>query len=327
MSENQPRKIVIVLFDRTKLIDVTGPLQVFSDARLPAGERAYSVSLISAIGGPVVTDTGVALSTQPFAVCRADPPDTLLLSGGESAFEAAADGELLQFLRFMHPRCRRFGSVCTGAYILGAAGLLEGRRAATHWDAVRRLQEAFPRSRIEKDAIFVADGELWTSAGVTAGIDMALAMVEQDCGRGEALRLAQMLVLHVQRVGGQSQFSAALVAQRSAKGGRFDALIARVRDAPGEAWSVPRLAALAGMSERNFARLFVAETGVSPARFIEDIRVALACELLQRGEAGPRDLLERLGFGNAERLRRAFLRVKGVPPGEYGKRFGPNSEP
>lgn len=317
-----PRQVTLVLFDRTKLIDVTGPLQVFSDARLPGGERAYRLSLVSEHGGAVVTDTGFALATDPFDRAWEAPPDTLILSGGDSALDAARSAPLQAFLDAMAGGCRRLGSVCLGAFILAQGGHLNGRRATTHWQNCAQLRDMFPQIDVHEDSIFVEDCGVWTSAGVTAGIDMALAMVEQDLGRTEALRLAQSLVLYVKRTGGQRQFSAALTRQASSQGGTFDGLVARILSDLAADLSVPRLAAMANMSERNFSRSFNATMGVSPARFVEDLRVDAACDALQRGEARLFELPRLFGLGNPERMRRAFQRQKGISPSDYQSRFG-----
>lgn len=316
------RHVAFVLFDRTKLIDVTGPLQVFNDARLPNGEKAYWVSLVSEAGGSVVTDTGFALETQPFEACRARMPDTVIVSGGDSAIRAARSAALLSFLGEMAGQCRRLGSVCLGAFVLAHGGHLNGRRATTHWENCAQLREEFPQIDVRSDAIFEEDGGIWTSAGVTAGIDMALAMIEQDLSRSEALRLAQSLVLYVRRTGGQHQFSAALTRQMQSKSGEFDDLIAKMLAQLSSDLSVPRLAAMARMSERSFARKFTATMGTAPARFVEDLRVDAACEALQRGEARLSELPFLFGFGNAERMRRAFHRKKGISPSDYRIRFG-----
>lgn len=316
------RHVAIVLFDRTKLIDVTGPLQVFNDARLPSGEKAYRVSLVSEAGGPVVTDTGFALDTQPFETCRPSPPDTMIVSGGDSAILAVQSAALLSFLGEMAGQCRRLASVCLGAFVLAYGGHLNGRRATTHWENCALLREEFPLIDVRTDSIFEEDSGIWTSAGVTAGIDMALAMIEQDLSRSEALRLAQSLVLYVRRAGGQRQFSAALTRQVQSKSGEFDDLIAKMLAHLSSDLSVPRLAAMARMSERSFARKFAATMGTAPARFVEDLRVDAACEALQRGDAQLSELPFLFGFGNAERMRRAFHRNKGIAPSDYRNRFG-----
>lgn len=316
------RTIALILFDRTKLLDVTGPLQVFNDARLPSGAPAYSILLLSEKGGPVITDTGVALETLPTERCATEAPDTLLVSGGQSALEPANSDGLLDFIASQAGRCRRLGSICLGVFILARGGHLTGRRATTHWEDCAQLQDAFPAIDVRADSIFEEDRGVWTSAGVTAGIDMALAMVEQDLGRTEALRLARSLVLYVRRTGGQRQFSAALRQQVKSAGGRFDALVTEIRANLATDLSVPRLAAMARMSERNFSRLFTQVLGASPAQFVEDMRVDAACDAIERAEASIAEAPVLFGFGNAERMRRAFQRRKGIAPSEYAARFG-----
>lgn len=321
-AKSSPLRIAFVLFDRTKLIDVTGPLQVFSDARQDNGGKAYQVKLVSEPGGAIITDTGVPLDTEPFEVCRVEPPDTLLVSGGQSALEAANSPALQAFVSDMSGRCRRLGSICLGAFILARGGHLNGRRATTHWANCQDFKDQFPNVDLRANSIFEEDGDIWTSAGVTSGIDMALAMVEQDLGRAEAIRLAQSLVLYVRRTGGQKQFSSALTRQVQSKGDAFDGLLTQILSDLSADLSVPRLAALAHMSERNFSRKFTEVMKISPARFVEDLRVDAACEAIQRGEAGLKDLPHLFGFGNAERMRRAFQRKMGIAPSGYQARFG-----
>lgn len=321
-SRQFPLRVGIVLFEDTKLIDVTGPLQVFNDAKLTDGIKAYDVSLVSESGGPVITDTGISLETTSFNDCRKSSPDTLLVSGGHSALIASNSVALQRFLRDMSLDCRRLGSICIGAFILAASGLLDGRRATTHWENCEQLRREYPSVKVEKDAIFIEDSGIWTSAGVTTGIDMALSMVEQDLGRAEALRLAKSLVLFVQRMGGQSQFSSSLKHQTLAKDDKFDSLISKVMNDLSADWSVTKLAAIAHMSERNFSRVFTQSMGESPARFIEALRVERACEKLQNGEQNLRAVAHLTGFGNMERMRRAFQRLRGVSPKDYGARFG-----
>ncbi|HEV7323079.1 MAG TPA: helix-turn-helix domain-containing protein [Ensifer sp.] len=321
--EEKTRTVAIVLFDRTKLIDVTGPLQVFNDARMPCGQPAYAIQLLSETGGLVVTDTGVALDTLPFSHAVSAPPDTLLVSGGQSALQAASSQALLAFLADMAGTCRRLGSICLGAFILARGGHLDGRRATTHWEDCAQFRDAFPAIDVREDSIYEQDRGVWTSAGVTAGIDMALAMVEEDLGRNEALRLARSLVLYVKRTGGQRQFSAALDQQIRSSSDRFDALVTEIRANLAADLSVPRLADMARMSERNFSRLFTETMGASPAQFIEELRVDAACDALQRGDVSVAQAPFLFGFGNPERLRRAFQRRKGISPSDYEARFGP----
>eukprot|EP00903_Cladosiphon_okamuranus_P002314 g2312.t1 len=325
------RRIAFVLFDRTKLIDVTGPLQVFNDARFPdengqPGCKAYEIELLSELGGPVDTDAGISLETDTFENCMSDPPDTLLVSGGNSALEAANLAGLQSFLAFVSDRVRRVGSICLGAFVLAKGGHLSGKRATTHWMACSDLQRLYPDIQVNENSIFEKDGKVWTSAGVTSGIDMALAMVEEDLGRAEALRLAQSLVLYVRRTGGQQQFSSALARQVQSTGDDFDDLITEIMTDLAADLSVPRLAEMAHMSERNFARKFSKVMGMSPARFVEDLRVEAVCETMQRGEATLAELPHLFGFGNAERMRRAFQRKKGIAPQDYLQRFGSQTD-
>ncbi|MHA7775793.1 GlxA family transcriptional regulator [Roseibium sp. M-1] len=325
-SSQTPIRIAFVLFNRTKLLDVCGPLQVFNDARTTDGAKAYVTDLVSELGGPVVTDTGVSLETVSFIDYAKGPADTLLVSGGDSALEAARSPQMLNFLKENAGKSRRVGSICLGAFILAAGGFLDGRRATTHWEGCRHLARAHPQVDVQENAIYAEDGGIWTSAGVTAGIDMALAMVEEDLGRTEALRIARSLVLPVRRTGGQSQFSAALKTQMKTGDGRFSGLVTRMLEDLTQDLSVPRLAAMACMSERNFSRVFTASFSMSPARFVERLRVDHACEILQRGDAPLAELPYLAGFSNAEQMRRAFQRNRGIPPSGYQTRFGPAAE-
>ena len=220
------------------------------------------------------------------------------------------------------PGVRRLASVCVGAFILAAGGWLDGRRAVTHWEYCDRLAAMFPRLRVDPDALFIQDRGVWTSAGVTAGIDMALAMVEQDRGRAEALRLARDMVLYLKRPGGQRQFSAPLQRQMAARDGRFDSLATWIENHLTEDLSVPALAARAGMSERNFARVFKQVTGSPPARYVEETRVEAAAAALARGEVTRKQAVAAFGFGQDERMRRAFHRCKGLAPSDWRHRFG-----
>ena len=322
-SRTVPIRVAIILFERTKLLDVCGPLQVFVDARGPDGCSAYAVDLVSERGGPVTTDAGVALMTCSFADFVPPPWDTVLISGGSSAHEAARSLPLLQLVATAAQTCRRLGSVCSGAFILAAGGHLDGRRATTHWEDCALLGRDYPRTDVAMNAIYVADRGVWTSAGVTAGIDMALAMVEADFGRSEALRLAKSLVLPVRRTGGQNQFSMALAAQTASRDTRFAELVSQMLANPQQDLSVPALAGMAGMSPRNFSRVFTLEMGASPARFVERLRVDLACELMHQGRTSLKAIPTLVGFADAERMRCAFQKVKGLSPSNYQRQFGP----
>lgn len=319
---NAVRHVVLVLFPATKLLDVTGPLQVFHDARRPDGHPAYRVSLVSEQGGPITTDTGIMLDTRPFSAMTDQPIDILLVSGGGSALAAADSVGLQTWLGATVPRAGRFGSVCLGAFILARGGLLDGRRVVTHWGWCAQLAAEYPLIRVDPDAIFVVDGKLWTSAGVSAGIDMALGMVEVDLGRAEALRLARSLVLYLKRPGGQSQFSSSLERQVGSETGRFDRLDAWIRQHIASDLSVRSLAAQAAMSERTFARSYRSATGLTPARAVEMMRVDAACEFLGRDAASVKQIAADTGFGTEERMRRAFQRQKGISPSAWQAHFG-----
>ena len=305
-----------VIFPDLTQLDFTGPLQVLS--RLPQS----ATHIVAKSAAPVPSDCGLGLvPTCTFADCP--PLDLMCVPGGsEGVAGVINDRETIDFVRRQAANAKYVTSVCTGAFVLGVAGLLKGRRATTHWEDCTRLQADFPEVDMRADSIFEEDRGVWTSAGVTAGIDMALAMVEQDLGRTEALRLARSLVLYVKRTGGQRQFSAALRQQVKSGSGRFDALVTEIRADLAADLSVPRLAAMAHMSERNFSRLFTRVVGASPAQFVEDMRVDAACDAIERAEASVSEAPFLFGFGNAERMRRAFQRRKGIAPSDYAARFG-----
>lgn len=304
-----PRAIAIILFPDFQILDATGPLSAFDIAsRFAPG--AYSIRLLAARGGAVASSSGAALVAEAF------PPrtafHTIMVSGGDGVLAAAQDKRVLRFVASGARRAERVASVCSGTAVLATLGLLDGKRATTHWNRGADFARRFPAVQFEPDRIFVRDGRIWTSAGITAGIDLALAMIAEDLGEKIARATARQLVVYYRRPGGQSQFSALLELDRP--GGQFGALLGWAREHLGERLGVERLAERAGMSPRNFARLFVRETGMTPARAIERIRVEVARE---RVEAGP-DPIDRIatrcGFGDAERMRRSFLRLFGQPP-------------
>jgi transcriptional regulator GlxA family with amidase domain len=245
--------------------------------------------------------------------------DTLVVAGGDVR-AAASDLRLRRWLRAMTPRVRRLASVCSGAFILAEAGLLDGRRATTHWLGVPLLQQRYPRVTVEPDAIFVRDGSVYTSAGVTAGIDLALAMVEEDLGRPIALAVARRLVVFLKRPGGQSQFSSHLAAQEVGPDALRD-LSSWIVEHLDDELTIERLAARAAMSPRHFARVFRRETGCTPAKYVERARVDAARRLLEDGSDGLEGVAARCGFGSGEQMRRTFLRHVGVVPIEYRRRF------
>ncbi len=303
------RNIAFVAFPGFQILDVTGPLSAFDIASRYA-KGAYAIRLFAARAGAVPSSSGAALVAEAF------PPrphfHTVIVSGGDGVLAAAQDRRLLRFVETAARRAERVASVCSGTAVLATLGLLDGKRATTHWNRGAEFARRFPAIRLEPDRIFVKDGNVWTSAGITAGIDLALAMIADDLGEKIARAAARQLVVYYRRPGGQSQFSALLELDRP--GGQFGALLGWAREHLGERLGVERLADRAGMSPRNFARLFVRETGMTPARAIERIRVEVARE---RVEAGP-DPIDRIalacGFGDAERMRRSFLRLFGQPP-------------
>jgi transcriptional regulator GlxA family with amidase domain len=245
--------------------------------------------------------------------------DTLLVAGGDGAEAAAENPVLVDWVRRRAARARRIASVCTGAVMLAAAGLLDGRRATTHWEYCATLAQRFPSVRVEPDPIFVRDGAVWTSAGVTAGIDLSLALVEEDVGRSVALAVARKLVVFLKRPGGQAQFSTALALQTAED--KFGALHTWINNHLGEDLSVSVLAGQAGMSERSFSRHYAVATGQTPARAIERFRVDGARRLLSESRTPVKRIAQRCGFGSAETMRRSFLRLLSVTPQDYRSRF------
>lgn len=312
-------KIAILAFPDAQVLDITGPLQVFAsanDVEGMAGRRPlYEVPVVAAMP-EIRTSSGLVLTAQPLP-----PPgslDTLLIAGGRGVEAACGDAALLAWIRAQAAVCRRVVSVCSGAFLLAEAGLLDGRRAVTHWRRVAQFRARYPAVRLEADPIFVRDGKLWTSAGITAGIDLALALVEQDHGNSLALAVARQLVVFLKRPGGQAQFSASLDMQ--AGDDRIRALHGWIADHLTADLSVAALAERAGMSERSLIRHHRQATGHSPARTVEMLRVEAARRLLEQGMAVKR-VAARCGFGSEETLRRAFLRLVGVTPQDYGERW------
>ena len=314
-----------MLFEGAQSLDVTGPVEVFSMADQWVRERSsaplpvYSIETLARQPGPVRMSSGLrVVADRAFTSVRRDI-DTLVVAGGDVQ-DAATDPRLRQWLQSMAGRVRRLASVCSGAFILAEAGLLDGRRATTHWLGIRHLQRHYPLVRVEPDAIFVRDGNVYTSAGVTAGIDLALALVEEDLGHEAALAVARRLVVFLKRPGGQSQFSSHLAAQLVPAGPLRD-LPAWALDHLGEDLSVETLAARVAMSPRNFARVFLRETGSTPAKFVEKARVDAARRLLEDGSHGLEEIAARCGFGSGEHMRRTFWRHLRVVPVDYRRRF------
>jgi len=315
------RCVAFVIYPGVKLLDITGPLQVFEDANGLIGKNAYSTPVASYYGGPIETDAGVLLTTRRLAGIGLDEKDTLMIAGGGGVHTACRDARLVQAVNRSAEQAGRVSSTCTGAFLLGAAGLLDGKRAVTHWRHCDRLAEECPNTEVDPDPIFIEDDGVWTSAGVTAGIDLALAMVERDHGRELALELARSLLVYVKRPGGQSQFSEALKQQKRSATGRFDALHFWMKDNLAVDLKVEALAERSGMSPRNFARLYTDETGMTPARAVEQFRVDAARAMLENPNVSIKTIAGQTGFGNDERMRRSFARLLGVTPLAYRERF------
>jgi transcriptional regulator GlxA family with amidase domain len=311
------RRVVLVGYDDMQLLDLAGPLEVFAMANRQV-PGAYRTEVVSRAGGPIRSSSGLAIDSARLP--RSAAIDTLVVVGGTGTVEAAVDAALVNWIGAAATRSRRVTSVCSGAFLLAAAGLLDGKRATTHWSSCDRLAAIFPAVTVEPDPIYVRDGDVWTSAGVTAGMDLALALVEDDLGADVAREVARWLVLFVQRPGGQSQFSAQLAAQQPER----DALRATTEwiiDHLAGDLSVPALARRAGMSTRNFARTFRQELGTTPASFVETARVEAARRLLESTDRSVDDIARACGFGTVETMHRTFNRTVRVTPGQYRRHF------
>ena len=303
------RLIAFAIFPDLQILDATGPLAAFEIAgRFRPG--AYDLKLVATTPGPVRSSAGATLMAEALA----DPssPHTLIVAGGEGSRRSARDEALLGHVRAVAALGGRVASVCSGAYVLAAAGVLDGRQATTHWSLTADFARRFPKVRLKADRIWTRDGSVWTSAGITAGIDLALALIAEDLGEEVARATARQLVVYHRRPGGQSQFSA--LAEIDPGGGRFSSLLDWARTHLDQPLTVDALAERAAMSPRNFARAFVAETGVTPAKAVERLRLEAA---RIAAEESPRsiDVIARdTGFGDPERMRRAFVRAFGHPP-------------
>jgi transcriptional regulator GlxA family with amidase domain len=303
-----PRQIAIVVFPNFQILDATGPIAAFEIASRIGG-HAYELKLLAAGGGEVASSSGVRMLAQPLDEA---PYDSIVVSGGNGTRALPDLVEPIAWLRRRAADVRRIASVCSGAYLLAEAGLLDGKRATTHWSRCDDFARRYPKIRTEADRIFVRQGEVWTSAGITAGIDLALALIEEDLGAEVARRTAQQLVVHQRRPGGQSQFSALL--DIGGVHGRFAGLMDWMRERLDEPLGVERLADQAAMSPRHFARAFTAETGVTPAKAVERLRLEAARVRVEAGHEPIDRVAEVAGFRDPERMRRAFLRAFGQPP-------------
>jgi transcriptional regulator GlxA family with amidase domain len=312
----KPRQVVMVLFDGVQSLDVTGPLEVFAGAErllddVGHSARGYELHTLSIDGKPLRTSSGLTIVPDGRLEQAPARIDTLIVPGGAGAREAAGDESLLAWIAAASKRSRRTASVCTGAFVLAAAGLLDGRRATTHWAWAAALACMYPLVDVDADPIFVRDGDVWTSAGVTAGMDLALT-------------IARHLVMFLRRPGNQSQFSATLASQQPEREPLREVQRLVVEDVTAD-HSVEAMAARANMSARHFARAFVAETGVTPARFVERVRLEAARRRLEDGGEPVAAIAAECGFGTAETMRRVFLRTLAVGPAEYRRRFQPTT--
>jgi transcriptional regulator GlxA family with amidase domain len=321
----KPRVIAIIAYPGVQSLDVTGPLEVFAGAQRLIEEtgrhdRGYRWYVLSRDGQALRTSSGLLMTPDAGLREAPTPIDTLIVAGGYRYADAAGDHELVDWIAHASTTARRTVSVCTGAFLLARAGLLDGRRATTHWAAAQELRQLHPKVLVDPEPIFVRDGSIWTSAGVTAGMDLALALVEDDLDREAALAIARHLVLFLHRPGNQSQFSATLAAQRAEREPLREIQRALLEDVAGD-HSVEAMADRAHMSPRHFARAFRAETGVTPARHVEQVRLEAARRQLEETSDPLAVIAARCGFGTAETMRRVFLRTLHVGPAEYRRRF------
>lgn len=311
------RRAIIVTFGGGTLLDVTGPAEVLAAACKADGSRAYRVLIASSSGGDVEMSSGVVLRSQPVSRLKPRADDLVLVAGGPEAaiLNALADARLGRWVRSAASRVERLASVCSGAFVLARAGLLDGKRATTHWRGCAQLAQMFPKVQVDASAIFVNDGNVWTSAGVTAGIDMALALVERDFGRAEADRIAAALVLYVRRPGFQSQFAEPLRAQAAASD-PLHAVVGFIRGHLREA-SVDNVARATGFSVRTLHRRCLLQLGVTPGKLVDRLRVEHARTLLTTSDRSAKELSGLCGFGSASHFTRTFQRELGMSPRDY----------
>jgi transcriptional regulator GlxA family with amidase domain len=324
-SASPQRHIVVLVYPNVMAMDVCGPMEAFATANFYANRDLYRLSIAAVTTDPVKTSIGFCIIPNYALADLQGPIDTLLIAGGHGYVAAFRDRALTDWLREAAPRARRHGSICTGAFPLAASGLLDGKRATTHWSLASSFAREFPSTKLEVDSIFVRDGQTYTSAGVSAGIDLALAMIEEDHGRTLALRVARSLVVFLKRPGGQSQFSTHLQAQFSS--------VPAIRKAQewalahlSEDLSVKTLAAHVGMSERNFRRSFVDELRETPRQYVERIRLDEAKRKIEDTDLSAQAVARQCGFGTVYSLRRAIVRHLGVSPQWYRARFQNKSD-
>ena len=326
-SRSACKHVVFVVYPDIVLLDLSGPLQVFTHAVDDAGEAIYSTQIVSAMGGPVETNTVLPIPTEPIADALARDVHTVVIVGGDGALIAMHDAAFVSAIAALGKQATRMCSVCSGALVLAATGALDGRRAVTHWEDCHILARDFPSVKVEENPLFIKDGPIWTSAGITAGMDMALAVVAEDAGRAAAMRMARSLVTHMVRSGGQSQFSPVLNRQVLDATGRFEALHQWIAQNLRADLRVEALAEQMNMSVRSFARQYAAQMQTTPAKAVEAIRTETARDLLETTELSVKQIADQCGFGDDERLRRAFMRHMKTSPSDYRQRFSAGTGP
>lgn len=321
------KRIAIIVYPGVTLLDATGPAQVFSSAndilRRAGREMPYQLLLASPLGGDIETDTGIVLKTAPLQAASEQPIDTMIISGGVGVFDLLQEERFLDWVVARHAECRRVATTCMGAFVTAKAGLLRGQRVATHWRYTDELQRQHPEIDVEKDPLFVRSGKMWSAAGVTSGIDLALAMIEEDHDHRIAMQVAQSLVVFFKRPGGQAQFSNVLNVQKRDEAGIFSELHAWIAENLKSDLAVEVLAQQAGMSPRTFARRYKEYTGLTPAKSVEMMRVDSAKRMLELEPGLPLvKIAGNTGLVDEQRLRRAFVRHIGIPPLDYRAKFG-----
>lgn len=320
-----PRRVMMLGFANCQILDVTGPLEILASANelSPDAPPPYEIVLVAEEAGALTTTAGISLiahkAYRDVTARELAGVHTFMVAGGNGTMKALRTPSLIAFVRRAAKAAKRVASVCSGSAILAEAGLLDGRRATSHWNVVADIARAYPKVRMEPDAIFVRDGNVWTSAGITAGMDLAVALIEEDLGRDAALQIARRHVLYMMRPGGQSQFSAELQRQRA--GTRTTAATAFIAKNLGGDLRAGRIAGAAGMSERSLLRAFHDELGTTPADYVERVRVDAARLRLAAPRAAAKSVARQCGFSSAELMRRAFHRTLGISPADYRARF------
>ena len=330
MPTFNPRRIVFTVYKGVSLLDLAGPLEAFrvADAFSPSrnGRTMYECTVVSSRGGRVMTADGVELATKSTRSFARKAIDTVVVPGGFQVEDVTRDRALVRWIKNIAPDCKRVCSVCVGSFLLAEAGILDGRRAATHWLHAPLLASRYPAVKVEPDSIFVRDGRVWSSAGVTSGIDLALALIEQDLGRKISIEVARMLVVYLKRAGGQSQYSALLAAQAQSDSDKFGELEQWIAEHLKSDLRIEALAEQVHMSPRNFARLYAKTRGRTPAKAVEAIRIDAARRRLEETADRIATIAIDCGFTDEEQMRCAFIRALGVPPREYRARFASSGE-